>query len=148
MGRGEDFYIYEGFTRDISVAFTIYTHSGDEMRPVYKKLNYLMSTFTPDYNSANRMRGNIAYLTVGDYLYRQPGVFTDIKLSGMLDTHWEIGQDTYVSGKDSDGKDVLSNYFELPKHIKVNLSFKPIHNFLPRRVNSKNIIPFISAYDK
>jgi hypothetical protein len=93
------------------------------------------------------MRGNIAYITVGDYLYRQPGVFTDIKLSGMLDTHWEIGQDTYIT-KGSDGKDVLNNYFELPKHIKVNLSFKPIHNFLPRRVNSKNIVPFISAYDK
>jgi hypothetical protein len=134
MGRGEDFYIYEGLTRDISVAFTIYTHSGDEMRPIYKKLNYLMSTFTPDYNSANRMRGNIAYLTVGDYLYRQPGVFTDIKLSGMLDTHWEIGQDTYIT-KDKDGKNVSNNYLELPKHIKVNLSFKPIHTFLPRKAS-------------
>lgn len=134
MGRGEDFYIYEGFTRDIGLAFTIYTHSGDEMRPIYKKLNYLMSTFTPDYSSANRMRGNIAYLTVGDYLYRQPGVFTDIKLSGMLDTHWEIGQDTYLT-KNSDGKDVVNNYLELPKHIKVNLSFKPIHTFLPRKAS-------------
>jgi hypothetical protein len=134
MGRGEDFYIYEGFTRDISVAFTIYTHSGDEMRPVYKKLNYLMSTFTPDYNSANRMRGNIAYLTVGDYLYRQPGVFTDIKLSGMLDTHWEIGQDTYTTKNDKD-ENVSNNYLELPKHIKVNLSFKPIHTFLPRKAS-------------
>lgn len=134
MGRGEDFYIYEGFTRDISVAFTIYTHSGDEMRPVYKKLNYLMSTFTPDYNSANRMRGNIAYLTVGDYLYRQPGVFTDIKLSGMLDTHWEIGQDTYITKNDKD-ENVSNNYLELPKHIKVNLSFKPIHTFLPRKAS-------------
>jgi len=130
MGRGEDFYIYEGFTRDISVAFTIYTHSPEEMRPIYKKLNYLMSTFTPDYNSANRMRGNIAYLTVGDYLYRQPGVFTDIKLSGMLDTHWEIGLDKYKIG------DNEFNYLELPKHIKVNLSFKPIHTFLPRKVNN------------
>jgi hypothetical protein len=147
MGRGEEFYVYEGFTRDISVAFTIYTHSPEEMKPIYKKLNYLLSSFAPDYNSANRMRGNIAYLTVGDYLYRQPGVFTDIKLSGMLDTHWEIGQDTYTT-KNTDGKDVLNNYFELPKHIKVNLSFKPIHNFLPRRGNSSKTVPFISAYDK
>jgi hypothetical protein len=143
MGRGEDFYIYEGFTRDIGLAFTIYTHSGDEMRPIYKKLNYLMSTFTPDYNSANRMRGNIAYLTVGDYLYRQPGVFTDIKLSGMLDTHWEIGQDTYLT-KNSEGKDVVNNYLELPKHIKVNLSFKPIHTFLPRKASGGTKPTFIT----
>jgi hypothetical protein len=138
MGRGEDFYIYEGFTRDISVAFTIYTHSPEEMKPIYKKLNYLMSTFTPDYNSANRMRGNIAYLTVGDYIYRQPGVFTDIKLSGMLDTHWEIGLDKYKSG------DKEYNYLELPKHIKVALSFKPIHTFLPRKVNASSKPTFIT----
>ena len=151
MGRGEDFYIYEGFTRDIGLAFTIYTHSGDEMRPIYKKLNYLMSTFTPDYSSANRMRGNIAYLTVGDYLYRQPGVFTDIKLSGMLDTHWEIGQDKYPNGqKDAEGNAIFENYLELPKHIKVNLSFKPIHTFLPRKASGGAKPTFITpdpAYD-
>ena len=90
MGRGEEFYVYNGFTRDIGVDFTIYAHSPEEMRPIYQKLNYLMSTFAPDYNDFNKMRGNIGYLTVGDYLYRQPGIFTDIKLSGMLDSNWEI----------------------------------------------------------
>jgi hypothetical protein len=135
MGRGEEFYVYEGFTRDISVAFTIYTHSSEEMKPIYKKLNYLLSTFAPDYNQANRMRGNIGYLTVGDYINRQPGVFTDIKLTGMLDTHWEIGLNS-------------TDMKEVPKHIKVALSFKPIHNFLPTRVNSSNKSPFISAYNE
>jgi len=121
MGRGEEFYVYNGFTRDISLAFTIYAHSPEEMAPIYKKLNYLLSTFTPDYSSANKMRGNIGYLTVGDYLYRQPGVFTDIKLSGMLDTHWEI--DYNKAGAQ----------YEVPKHIKASMSFKPIHTFLPRK---------------
>jgi hypothetical protein len=120
MGRGEEFYVYEGFTRDISLSFTIYAHSPEEMRPIYRKLNYLLSSFAPDYSSQLKMRGNISYLTVGDYLYRQPGIFTDIKLSGMLDTHWEIGLD--------------EEQYELPKHIKVALSFKPIHTFLPRKV--------------
>lgn len=141
MGRGEDFYVYDGFTRDIYVAFTIYAHSPEEMKPLYQKLNYLMSSFAPDYNSYNKMRGNIGYLTVGDYVYRQPGVFTDIRLSGMLDTHWEIAYDDKING--------LSNQYEVPKHIKVNLSFKPIHNFLPRRVNKDHLIdaPFITRND-
>jgi hypothetical protein len=135
MGRGEEFYVYEGFTRDISVAFTLYAHSPEEMAPLYKKLNYLMSTFTPDYSAQNKMRGNIGYLTVGDYLYRQPGVFTDIKLSGMLDTHWEIALD-----KESD-------QYEVPKHIKINLSFKPIHTFLPRKIQKDKYAntPFITV---
>jgi hypothetical protein len=131
MGRGEDFYVYNGFTRDISLGFTIYAHSPQEMAPIYKKLNYLLSTFTPDYSAANKMRGNIGYLTVGDYLYRQPGVFTDIKLSGLLETHWEIALDSPEGGV---GKD----QYEVPKHISVNMSFKPIHSFLPRKAQYKD----------
>jgi predicted heme/steroid binding protein len=142
MGRGEEFYVYEGFTRDISVAFTLNANSEIEMKPIYRKLNYLMSSFTPDYSSGGRMRGNIGYLTVGDYLYRQPGIFTDIKLSGMLDTGWEIGLNE---------NGLANGQYEVPKYIKVVLSFKPIHTFLPRRakytngVKDRNInVPFIT----
>jgi len=139
MGRGEDFYVYEGFTRDIGLSFTMFAHTQDEMKPLYKKLNYLMSTFAPDYSKSLKMRGNIAYLTVGDYLYRQPGIFTDIKLSGILDSHWETVIDKPENGESS-------NHYEVPKHIKVGLSFKPIHTFLPRKTNSTNTInaPFIT----
>ena len=133
MGRGEDFYVYDGFTRDVSVAFTLFAHSPEEMAPIYRKLNYLMSSFAPDYSEYNKMRGNIGYLTVGDYLYRQPGVFTDIKLSGMLDSHWEINLD--------------NDQYELPKYIKVNMSFKPIHTFLPRR-QREGITPSFITPDK
>jgi len=125
MGRGEEFYVYEGFTRDIGVTFTLFAHSVAEMKPLYRKLNYLMSSFTPDYSSKGKMRGNIGYLTVGSYLYRQPGVFTDIKLSNMLDSNWEIGLDENYQP---------NGQYEVPTHIKVSLSFKPIHTFLPRKV--------------
>jgi hypothetical protein len=143
MGRGEEFYVYNGFTRDIGVDFTLYAHSPEEMRPIYQKLNYLMSTFAPDYNNFNKMRGNIGYLTVGDYLYRQPGIFTDIKLSGMLDSNWEIA----LAEPEENENDKLQ--YEVPKHIKVNLSFKPIHDFLPRKVKSDKYAdtPFITRKD-
>ena len=124
MGRGEEFYVYDGFTRDIGVNFTIHAHNDKEMAPLYSKLNYLMSAMTPDYNSQFKMRGNIGYLTVGDYVYRQPGVFTSIKLSGMLDGSWEIGLNNDGTSNDQ---------YQVPRMIKVGLSFKPIHTFLPRR---------------
>lgn len=124
MGRGEEFYVYDGFTRDIGVSFTIHAHNDKEMAPLYSKLNYLMSAMTPDYSSQLKMRGNIGYLTVGDYLFRQPGVFTDIKLSGMLDGSWE-------TGLNNDG--TSNGQYQVPRMIKVGLSFKPIHTFLPRR---------------
>lgn len=130
MGRGEEFYVYDGFTRDINVTFTIFSHTKEEMKPLYQKLNYLMSTFAPDYNRANKMRGNIGYLTIGDYLYRVPGVFTDIKLTNMLDSHWEINLDNDMN--------------EVPKYIKVNLGFKPIHSSIPRKVTRDK--PFRSNF--
>lgn len=159
MGRGEEFYVYEGFTRDMSVDFTIYAHSPEEMRPIYRKLNYLMSSFTPDYSAANKMRGNVSFLTIGNYIWRQPGVFTDIKLSGMLDTHWEIGVGHSLINVDPDtgetspagntkypGTDLDEfQNIQLPKYIKVTLSFKPIHKFLPRKENKDRSIkaPFV-----
>jgi hypothetical protein len=124
MGRGEEFYIYDGFSRDIGVSFTMHAHSDLEMAPLYNKLNYLMSTFAPDYSSQLKMRGNIAYLTIGDYIYRQPGVFTDIKLSDFMNSSWE-------TGLNNDGS--ANNQYQVPRMLKVQLSFKPIHTFLPRR---------------
>ena len=133
MGRGEEFYVYNGFTRDINVSFTMYAHSPAEMKPLYNKLNYLMSTFAPDYTTSGKMRGNIGYLTVGDYIYRQPGVFTDVKLSGLLDTHWEIAL--------KENSEYDNTQYEVPKLIKVALSFKPIHTFLPK---TGETVPFIT----
>jgi len=145
MGRGEEFYVYEGFSRDISVSFTIHAHSENEMAPLYSKLNYLMSSFTPDYSSTFKMRGNIGYLTVGDYLYRQPGIFTDIKIGGMLEGSWETGVDNLGNP---------NGQYQVPRMLKIGLSFKPIHTFLPRRnysskgasgaVNQTSPAPFIT----
>jgi hypothetical protein len=119
MGRGEEFYIYNGFTRDVNVGFTVFAHSQPEMKHIYQKVNNLMSSFAPDYSTAGLMRGNIGYLTVGDYLYRVPGVFTSMKITNLLETHWEINLD--------------GGEYELPKLMNINMAFKPIHSFVPRR---------------
>lgn len=140
IGRGEEFYVYNGFTRNIGVSFTMFAHTKSEMMPLYKKLNYLMSTFAPDYSDNLKMRGNIGYLTVGNYIYRQPGVFTDIKLSNFFDSSWDVGLNI-VNEEDEENK-----YSELPMMLKVGLSFKPIHTFLPR--TSPSASPFIGVDSK
>jgi hypothetical protein len=147
MGRGEEFYVYDSFTRDINLSFTVYAHSPEEMGPIYNKLNYLISTLTPDYSSTGKMRGNISYITVGDYLYRQPGIITNIHLSGFLDTHWEIA----MSQPEENAVDKAQ--YEVPKMLRVILGFKPIGTYLPRR-NTINkytapfITPDVKAYDR
>ena len=93
---------------------------------MYRKLNYLASTITPDYSATGYMRGNIVTLTIGGYLYEQPGIITSLNYT-MNDENssWEIGID-------SDGNEDTS-VKQLPHVIKVSgFNFIPIHNFVPR----------------
>ena len=126
VGRGENFYLYDGFSETITFSFTVIASSRAEMRPMYQKLNYLMSTLTPDYNKQNRMRGNISELTIGDYVKYQPGVITNLDMVIDDDANWEIALDEPETGHDAD-------MHELPHMIKCNMTFLPIYNFLPRK---------------
>ena len=128
IGRGEDFYTYQGVSRTISVSFRVAAQSRDELIPMYNKLNYLVSQVYPDY-SPNKgiMRGSVIKLTIGDYLYRMPGVLENVNLTVSQDSSWEIGEGN-----------------QLPHYIDVSISFKPILQELPRRAN-ENSIPGIIA---
>jgi hypothetical protein len=73
-GRGENFYIYQGFDRTISFSFRVAAGSRDEIRPLYNKVNALMSQVYPDYSPQQGiMRAPVVRITIGDYLYRVPG---------------------------------------------------------------------------
>lgn len=126
MGRGENFYRYGGYDRSISVGFRIYVHSRAELFPVYNKINYLASIQAPDYSPSGFQRGNIIYLTIGDYIVNTPGIMEGIEYTFPEDSQWEIA-------RNNDGTPD-SNTAELPLLIDASFNFKPIHNFLPRTV--------------
>ena len=126
-GRGEDFFKYGGFNRDISFGFKVHVQSRAELFPVYQKLNYLSSILAPDYSTGGFMRGNIVQLTVGDYINNMYGVITGFSYSITEDTTWDLA-------RSNDGT-VDVNSAQLPMLISVDsFSFKPIHNFIPRLV--------------
>ena len=77
-GRGENFYTYQGFDRTVNFNFKVATQSKQEMKFIYKKLNYLLSTLHPDYNTDGFMRGNITKLTLGDLFVRTPGILESL----------------------------------------------------------------------
>ena len=93
MGRGEDFYTYNGFGRTISLSFTVAAQSKQELIPMYQKLNYLASLTAPDYTGTGFMRGNLVYLTVGDWLVDVPGVLKGMSLGIPNESPWEIARD-------------------------------------------------------
>jgi hypothetical protein len=126
MGRGEDFYTYNGFGRTISLSFTVAAQSKQELIPMYQKLNYLASNLTPDYSPSGYMRGPLVQLTMGGYLYEQVGFITALTYDVPNDTTWEIGINT-EGGSDDTVK-------ELPHRINVSsFNFTPIHNFVPQK---------------
>ena len=139
LGRAEEFYNYTGFNREVSFSFTVAAQSKPELSIMYQKLNYLQSSLTPNYNRSDGfMRGNIHQLTLGGYFYEQPGVLTSLNYTMPQDSPWEIG----IPADSADGEDVGGISYrdpsvkELTHMIQVQVSFKPIHTFLPQIVGS------------
>ena len=125
LGRGEQFYTYGGFTRTISLSWTVAAQSKAELIPMYKKLNYLASSLTPDYGANGYMKGNLVQLTIGGYLYEQPGFITSLTYEIQEDTPWEIGIGVSPGSEDGTVK-------EMPHIIRVSgFSFTPIQRFVP-----------------
>ena len=127
VGRGEPFYIYKGFERSLSFTLQVAAMSEEELKPMWQKLNFLYSNTMPDYSSNNVMRSPYMRLTLGDYMFRQPGIIKNMTYTIGNDSPWEIALDEPESG---------SSLYELPHVMTIQMTFAPIHDFLPRKFPS------------
>lgn len=141
VGRGENFYTYDGFDRKISLSFTLAAQSRVELIPMYKKLNYLISQMAPDYSGAGLMRGPLVTLTIGGYICDQPGFITGLNVEMGEDTTWEIGIDEDGNMTKMSGYDGYTDINPQLAHvIKVSgFSFTPIHKFAVKKANWLNL---------
>jgi len=132
-GRGENFYTYQGFDRDVSFNFKIAPQSRPELKVLYQKFNFLVSSLYPDYTGNGFMRGNITKLTIGEYFYRVPGIITGLNITVNDEYPWEIKMTQPEDGADVD-------MMELPQILDVAVSFKPILDVLPKKGRKVPII--------
>jgi hypothetical protein len=138
LGRGEEFFNYEGFTRSVGFSFQVVAQSKPELSIMYQKLNYLQSTLAPNFSENGFMRGNIHQLTIGGYFFEQPGVITSLSYTMPTDSPWEIG----IPSSNQSISDVGGNTYrdpavkELTHIINVSVEFKPIQRFLPQTIGS------------
>ena len=140
VGRGEPFYIYKGFERSLSFTFQVAAMSEAELQPMWQKLNYLYSNTMPDY-SDNVMRGPFMKLTIGNYIYRQPGIIKTLTYTIDNKSPWEIA----INDPENRLED-RARLYELPHVMNVSMTFAPIHSFLPRKMPTKypgnnNLLP-------
>ena len=141
MGRAEKFYKYGGFNRGISMAFTVVAQSKNEINAMYQKLNFLASSLAPEYLdslTSGYMTGNIAYLTLGGYVYEQPGIITSLTYDIPEESPWEIGMDIF--GNDTQADEAgRHSVRQLPHIIRVSgFNFTPIHKFRPEKLSFEN----------
>jgi hypothetical protein len=133
MGRAENFYKYDSFKRDISIGFTVAAQSKQELLPIYRKLNYLASSLAPSYSTNGFIRGNLSQITLGDWLYEQPGFISSVDLSIPDDSPWEINLPI-----DGDKTNPDSNVRQVPHMVNVKIKFTPIHRFRPEIMKLSN----------
>lgn len=140
MGRGEDFYRYSKFSRNIQMDFTVAAQSKPEIMEQYRKLNFLVSNTFPDYTEAGYMAGPLIQLTMGGWCYELPGFLQSINLDIPQESPWEIGIDT-VGESDHSVK-------EMPHYCNVSMQFTPIHNFRPAKQKNTYKGKDITKYGK
>ena len=142
VGRAENFYKYGGFGRDVSLSFTIYAHSREEMIPLYAKLNNLVGVTAPTYSNQGFMMGNILKITVGNYFNQMPGILTSISLKPSFEAGWDINRNQDGTILKLGDQDYVG---QLPRLIDVSMNFTPIHNSAPQYGN--NFINYHSSQE-
>jgi hypothetical protein len=129
-GRGENFYTYQGFDRTISFAFRVAAGSKSELKPLYNKVNSLISQVYPDYSAQTGiMRAPVVRITIGDYLYRVPGFLESVNVTVDNNYPWEINLE----------KSQLGDVAQLPQVLDISISFKPIMDILPKRASIDSV---------
>jgi hypothetical protein len=123
MGRADPNYHYSGYSRDVSLDFTIYATDRDELKPIYRKLNALAGYTTPDYSGTNiGFKGPWMRITVGDLYNQMPVIISSLSYTlGDTETPWEINIE--------DDPDMM----QAPLMVKVSIGFNVIGDWLPQK---------------
>lgn len=130
LGRGEKFFNYLGFDRNVSINFKSAVMTRHELKPMYKKLNYLASSLAPTYGNNGFMRGTLVKFTLGSYFYALPGFISSLDYTWNTTYPFEIAMNSPKVG--SGERNVDNDVQELPMVLDVQLNFRPIHTFTPQ----------------
>ena len=122
LGRPEQFKSYTGFERSLSFGFKIAAETRADLKPLYRKLNYLASTTAPSFSEDGLfMRGTLVRVNIGDYLSNQLCNITNVTMTWQQDYPWEIK----LQNKETDVQ-------ILPHVLDVSVTAEAIHEFVPQ----------------
>jgi hypothetical protein len=122
IGRADKSYLYESFERTIDMSFSVYASSRDELKPMWRKLNYLATYTMPEYdNNYITYRGKYLRVTIGDLFIQQPALISNLFYTLVdNDTTWEINLEQDPTNK------------QVPMRVTVNMTLRMLTDYLPQ----------------
>lgn len=122
IGRADPNYQYSGYSRELSLDFTVYATDRDELKPIWRKLNALAGYTAPEY-SANSIALIAPWIrfTIGDLFIQQAAVIKTLGYTYDMDASWEINVE--------DDPEMM----QVPFKIDVNMSLSVLTDELPQK---------------
>ena len=123
IGRGDPNWQYTGYSRDLSLDFTVFATDRDEMKPIWRKLNALAGYTAPTYTKDNiALVGPWMRITIGDLFIQQAVIIKSISYSLKdAESSWEINIE--------DDPQMM----QAPHKVDINLTLTPITDWLPQK---------------
>jgi hypothetical protein len=137
IGRADQLYSYNGFSRTLSFTFNVVVSSLSELLPTWQKINYMASCVKPSNYTAGAKFGDNRYsrfivppmfmVTIGDMYKFQPIVITSINVNIPDDASWETLNEvnskrwSYLNGIIK-APSVGKNYAQLPKEAEIAIT--------------------------
>jgi hypothetical protein len=133
IGRADQLYSYNGFSRTLGFTFNVVIGSVTELLPTWQKINYLASSVKPsNYTSGDKVSGNVNkfivppmfMVTIGDLYKFQPIVISSVNINIPDDAVWETLNENN-SNRWSYLTNVISSptvgkmYGQLPREIEI-----------------------------
>ncbi len=137
IGRSDQLYSYNGFSRTLSFTFNVVINSVRELLPSWKKINYLASAVKPsNYTTGQNVNQKfnrfivppMFMLTIGDLYKFQPMVITSINVNIPDDASWETLNEknakqgwSYLNGLIT-APSIGKNYGQLPREVEIAIT--------------------------
>jgi hypothetical protein len=134
IGRADQLYSYNGFSRTLSFTFNVVINSITELLPSWKKINYIASSVKPsNYTTGQSINQKfnrfivppMFMLTIGDLYKFQPIIITSVILNIPEDASWEtLNEDnsrngwSYLNGLIT-SPNLGKNYGQLPREVEI-----------------------------
>jgi len=137
IGRSDQLYSYNGFSRTLSFTFNVVINSVRELLPSWKKINYLASAVKPsNYTTGQNVNQKfnrfivppMFMMTIGDLYKFQPIVITSINVNIPDDASWETLNEnnakqgwSYLNGLIT-APSIGKNYGQLPREAEIAIT--------------------------